>query len=169
MEYATSIDPYFQTQCAVEYTKYVGYSTELQYTKELFKTSTINAISARITKALADAKVEPDGRSIIVPNKTICSVLSDVYSTYVPVTGDIATRNVISPAKPDNYVLDIIEQTIQIIVSDVSNNMEMVAHNNTLTVWTTVMGSFNPHGLQAHDKIKIRNRHPNLMEFNMNY
>lgn len=169
MEYATSIDSHFETKCPNEYIKYVGYSTMSQYTQTLFKTATVDAISARITKALAAAGVEPSGRPIVVPYKTICSVLSQVYDSYLPQMGDIVTRYSIAPAHQDDYIKNIIDQTIEIIVSDVSNNLEMAANNNRLTVWTTVMGSFNPHGLQAHDKPKINNRHPNMMEFNMNY
>jgi hypothetical protein len=160
---------FFETPCPKEYSKYVGYNTVNQYTQILFQPSTVNSISARVTKALADTRVEPNGRPIIVPNATICNVLSGVYDSYVPETGDIMTRYNVMPVKPDDYVKSIVEQTIEIIVADVTNNMEMVAHNNTLTVWTTVLGSFNPHGLQAHGPLKINHRHPNMMEFNMNY
>ena len=45
----------------------------------------------------------------------------------------------------------------------------MEENNRKLTIWTTVYGDFNQHGLQQHSKIKVRNKRPNPMEFNMNY
>ena len=41
--------------------------------------------------------------------------------------------------------------------------------NNTLDIWNTVYGDFNKAGLRAHPKIKLREKHPQYMAFNMNY
>ena len=169
MEYAVSIDPAFQKKCPKEYLKYVGYNTQNQYTSLLFKPEVVDYISKQVTRYLAAKRVEPSGRPIIVPDTPSCHVLSSVYDAYQPNTGDIMTRYVIEPAKPDNYVKNIVDQTIEIIVSNVADNLEIDANNEKLTIWTTVLGNFNPHGLLSHSKIKVNDRHPNFGEFNMNY
>lgn len=168
MEYGILIDKDSEKiSCIAEYSKYVGYNTTNQYTEALFKKTNVDKISSEVTKALSNSKISE--RPILVPNKTICNVLSEVYDTYLPKIGDIMTRYVISPSQTDDYIRDIIMQTIEIIVSDVRNNLEMEKANNKLTIWTTVLGTFNPHGLRSHGPLKINNRHPNMMEFNMNY
>jgi hypothetical protein len=63
----------------------------------------------------------------------------------------------------------IINQTINIITSQIRNEMEMAQNNKKLTVWTTLLGDFNKEGLRSHAPIKIRRKHPQYMAFNMNY
>jgi len=67
------------------------------------------------------------------------------------------------------YLQDMIQQTIEIITSEVKNNLEMEENNRKLTVWTTVLGDFNEQGLRSHPEIKIRQKRPTPMQFNMNY
>ena len=62
------------------------------------------------------------------------------------------------------------DQTIEIIVSDVKNNMEIEEHNKKLTIWTTVLGEgVNDHGLRSHSQIKIRESRPDPFQFHMKY
>jgi hypothetical protein len=63
----------------------------------------------------------------------------------------------------------MINQTINLIVNDVKNNLETEENNKKLTIWTTVYGDFNEQGLRSHPPIKIRNKKPASMQFNMNY
>jgi hypothetical protein len=63
----------------------------------------------------------------------------------------------------------MIDQVIEIIVSDVKTNYETEENNSKLSIWTTVLGTFNDHQLRSHPVIKIKKRHANYMEFNMNY
>ena len=45
----------------------------------------------------------------------------------------------------------------------------MIEANKKLTIWNTVYGDFNKEGLRGHSQIKIREKHPQYMAFNMNY
>jgi hypothetical protein len=45
----------------------------------------------------------------------------------------------------------------------------MDENNKKLTIWTTVLGDFNEHGLRSYAPIKIRENNINKVRFNMNY
>ena len=49
------------------------------------------------------------------------------------------------------------------------NQKEMADCNNSLSIWNSLYGDFNEAGLRAHPKIKLRERRPATMQFNMNY
>ena len=154
--------------CDDNYIKHVGYEQNNVCIKAYFNKGTVKMISKKITELLKG--VAEDNRPIIVPDKTICSVMSDIYDSYRPPTGDIYSRyNIPSGIDSDNYVKSMIEQVIEVITSDVRNNLGMEQNNKKLTIWTTLYGDFNKHGLQQHPEIKIRKRHPQHMAFNMNY
>ena len=63
----------------------------------------------------------------------------------------------------------MIDQVINIITTDVKVNLGMDEHNSKLSAWTTILGDFNEHGLRRHAPIKLRERRPMPMAFNMNY
>ena len=69
----------------------------------------------------------------------------------------------------ESYVQNMIDQVIEVITSDVSNNLEMEENNRKLSIWTTVYGDFNQSGLRQHAPIKIRKKRPQPLMFNMNY
>jgi len=147
--------------------KYSGYE-QGNFEKEYFSKSTIKMISEKVSELLEG--VDEQKRKIVVPDDTIAFVMSDIYDDFRPQIGDINTRYNISKSNgPENYMQDMIDQVIEIIYSDVKNNVEMQQYNSTLTAWTSVYGDFNKHGLQQHPKIKIRNKRPAPMQFNMNY
>lgn len=172
MEYATRI---CGETCDDNFIKHVGYSQHIcdntcgpSCIQRYFGKDTINTISCKVTELLMG--VDPKNRPIIVPDKTICSVMSAVWNNYKPEqAGDIYTKyNIPSPGIPDG-VTTMIDQTINIIVSDVRVNLGMEEHNKKLTIWTTVLGDYNLQGLRSHSKIKIRERRPQPMMMNMNY
>jgi hypothetical protein len=164
MEYAINIDDYL---CDDNYVKHVGYDQNNTVTKKFFSSDTVEIISHKVTELLQG--VDAQNRPIIVPNKTICHLMDSVYSNYRPQTGDIHGRYNIHGDGTSNYIQNMIDEVIEIIVSDVRNNLEMEEHNSKLSIWTTVFGDFNQHGLQQHSKIKVRNKRPASMQFNMNY
>jgi hypothetical protein len=129
--------------------------------------NTIKKISDLITNLLIG--VRSDNRDIIVPDKTIYSVMSSVYENYIPNTSDIHSRYVVPKKDIIDHMKEIEKQTISIIVSDVRNNIGIEEASSKLSVWNTVLGDFNEHGLQAHQKIKLREKRPMPMLFNMNY
>ena len=164
MEYGTEI------KCGEvmndSYVRFVGFqsSVDLNY---YFSKENVKIISNEITELLKG--VDPDNRPIIVPDRTILNILDGVYNTYRPPTGDIYGRYNVPTGDNTGYLQDMIMQTIEIITSDVKNNLEMDENNRKLTVWTTVLGDFNEKGLRSHSDIKIRQKRPTPMQFNMNY
>lgn len=151
-----------------DFYRYAGYSqTSNQCVVDLFSEESINAISRKVTQLTFG--LHPQNRPIIVTNEVIANVLSAIYTNYRPPTGDIYTRYNIPSGRSDNMVQEIIDQTIELIVSQLRTEYTMLENNSKLTVWTTVYGDFNEHFLRAHPIIKIREKRPNPMEFNMNY
>lgn len=147
--------------------RYIGYNDEDSCYAILFDPKNIERMSQKITELLMG--VHPENKRIIVPKEVIGSVLSDIYVNFVPSVGDIYSRYNIPSKQNQSPVAQLINQAIEVIVSDVRNNMEIAQNNAKLTVWTTVYGDFNEHGLRQHPIIKTLKRRPNVMEFNMNY
>ena len=150
------------------YTKHVGFQDTNPCIEKLFNKHTVYTISAKITQLLMG--VHPQNRPIIVPNNTIYNVMDNIYQSYRPRTGDIYGRyNVPSGYSTDSYVQDIIDQVIEVIVSDVKTTYDQDENNKKLSAWTTVLGDFNDHQLRSHPIIKTRLKRPAPMQFNMNY
>ena len=159
---------YGENLCDFGYIKHVGYSENNECIKTYFDVRTVSTISHKVTQLLQG--VDPENRPIIVPTSTICSVMNDIYESYRPPTGDIYSRYTVpSGTSSESYVQNMIDQVIEVITSDVRNNLEMEENNRKLTVWTTVYGDFNEHGLRQHAPIKVRNKRPAPMQFMMNY
>ena len=149
--------------------KHPGWRETNTCVKKYFSNDTVNLISRKITELLQG--VDPEGRDIIVPNSTIAGIMSEIYSSFRPPTGDIYSRFNIPSGEPSNYVQSMIDQVIEIITSDVQNNLGIEENNRKLTAWTTVLGTFNEHGLRSHDELKIRKKNTNhrgMVSF-MNY
>jgi hypothetical protein len=128
----------------------------------------LDSISKAITKLLEG--VDPQNRPIIVSNENIASVMSNVYRFGTRTNiGDIYSRFIIPQEQARNDMRTIVNQTINIIVSNIKNQTGMEEANKKLTVWTTLLGDFNKEGLRAHAPIKLRRKHPQYMAFNMNY
>jgi hypothetical protein len=95
--------------------------------------------------------------------------MSAVYENFTPETGDIYSRYNIPKAQETDYIQRIIDEVINIITTDVKVNLGMEEYNKNLSIWTTVLGDFNLHNLRSHSKIKLRERRPQPMAFQMNY
>lgn len=143
-------------------------SQDSEYLAYLFSDETINVLSKQITDALKG--VDEKGRDIIIPNDKIANVLSSVYR-FGTVTdiGSPFSKDIVPNNQERNDVRNIFNQTINIIVSTIRDEIEIIQNNKKLSVWDTVLGSFNNQGLRSHAPIKIRKRHPQMMAFNMNY
>jgi myosin-crossreactive antigen len=150
----------FGNECNVNYMRHVGYTENNECIQKLYDPSTIRTISCKITDYLEG--VDKCGRPIVVPDKTICNVIDDIYQNFTPAFGDIYTRYSIPKLQPTNYVQDIIDQTIEVIVSDVKANLGMEQCNASLNVWdATLLGDFNKHGLRQYAPIKTLNKRTN--------
>lgn len=169
MEYGIQIDD-GNTARDSSYMRHVGWKEDNPCIREYYSKSTLNTISRKVTELLHG--VDPNNRPILVPDHIISNVMDSVYNTFRPETKGIYARYNIpsnSQASSESYVQNMIDQTIEIITSDVKNNLGMEECNSKLSVWTTVLGDFNDHGLQSHPQIKIRNKRPTPMQFNMMY
>lgn len=150
------------------FTKYVGFQDTNSCIEKYYSKETVKTISSKISELLQG--VHPENKRIIVPNETIYNIMDNIYYSYRPMTGDIYSRyNVPNGTTTESYVQDMIDQVIEVIVSQIKIDYETEANNAKLSVWTTVLGEFNDHQLRSHPVIKLRNRRPAPMQFNMNY
>lgn len=163
MEYAQNINN-------GDFIRYVGYTESTPGIKNLFSDANLNTISYKITQLLEG--IDPEGRSIVVPKSTISGVIDNIYQSQKPAVGDIFTRYIVPTNNGcEDMVQNIINQTIEVIVSDIRNTIGMDEHNKSLSIWTTVLGDFNEHQLRGHAPIKIREKntsHRGMVGF-MNY
>jgi hypothetical protein len=157
------------------FTRFVGWSetdpfsdTVLSGTQRFFSQDTVNIISAKVTELTMG--VHERNIPIKVTDNVISHVMSNVYSNFRPPTGDIHSRYII-PTKegPYSYIQEMIDRTIEIIVSDLKNSFGMRYNNESLSIWTTVYGDFNAHKLRQHAPIKVVNKRPDPMQFFQNY
>jgi len=150
--------------------KHVGYSDgvpdEQSCAQIYFSQQNVTKLSKKITELLMG--VEKNNRPIVVPDTNISNVMSTVYDNYIPEIGDIHTRYIIVN-KNTNQIDKMNDTVINIIVTNIKNELEIEENNKKLTIWTTVLGDFNKHGLMSHSKIKLREKRPQSMAFNMNY
>lgn len=176
MEYGTPLHDYDEAigceqDCDENYLKYVGWEYSAENRKcyeELWSECNLDKMQKKITQLLQG--VDPNGRNIIVTKENICHILSEVYSSHRPQVGDIYSRYIQSGIEgPRNDVRDIIDRAVQIIVSQVRNELGMIECNSKLTVWNSLLGDFNEQGLRAHPPIKLNNRRSTRFQFNMNY
>ena len=129
---------------------------------EFFSKNTVDYISAECTKQLKG--IDEQGRDIVIPDNRILEVMNTVQLSYNFPTGFGAPV-----MTPQIYYDNMVSQTIERIVFDVSNTIQIEQCNLKKTIWTTVLGDFNKERLQSHSQIKIRNKHPDLFTINMRY
>lgn len=147
------------------YLAHVGYENSNPAIAAFFSDSTARFIQSKVTELLRT--FYPPG--IIVPCDRIVEVMNDIYRAYRPSTGDPMTRYVIPSLENPNYVDELINQVVEVITSDVKNNLLTEQRNSKLTIWTTLFGDFNEHGLRQHAPIKLQKKRPKTMLFNMRY
>jgi hypothetical protein len=148
-----------------QYTKHVGYSDTNAAIGGYFSMDTASFIAAKCGELLSDTF--PQG--VVVPIPSVVDVMNNVYEGYRPATGDIYSRYTIPSAENPNCVDEMINQCVQVIVTQVKDNLEMDARNAQLNNWVVMYGSFNEAGLRAHAPIKVRERRPQPLMINMNY
>ena len=155
--------------CNNNYLKHVGYTEEDNpCIQKYFSVTTIKIIQQKVTELTLG--VDPDNRPIQVSEDVICNVMSQIYDSFKPAVGDIFTRyNIPTGSTSVSYVDDMINQVIEVIVSDIRNTTMMEENNKKLTAWTTLLGDFNEHNLRSHSIIKVQNKRPAPFQFNMNY
>jgi len=159
-----------ERQLNQEFTRHVGFegtSENRDNYNYLWSEEHLKVIQRQIAQLLQG--VDKKNRPIFVTLEVIGNVLSQTYSTHRPRVGDIYSRY-IQPENPQrNDVAEIVNRTIEIIVSQIRNEYQMIEQNKKLSVWNTVRGDFNAAGLRSHAPIKLRKRRTQQMMFNMNY
>ena len=149
------------------YLRYCGWGEDNKCIKKLFSLETVQMISKIVTQLTIG--VDDKNRKIIVPNERIYEVLDGTFKAYRPPTGDIYSRYIIPNNEQANMVQSIIDQTIEVIVSNIKNQLGMEQQNEKLSPWVQVYGDFSEHQLRSHPPIKILEKRPSTMQFNMNY
>jgi hypothetical protein len=165
--YSQSAPTVGQSECDFNYLRHVGYSEHPTGFYKFFSKDTVALISKKITQLTKG--VDKLNRDIIVPDQRICEVMDGVYQQFRPSTGDIYTRYVIDSEEQNSMTQNLIDQTIEVIFSNIVNQLGIEEANSKLSAWVQVYGDFNVEGLRAHSEIKIREKRPISMEFHMRY
>ena len=149
--------------------RYVGYDyTSNAAEQALFSDQNLNLIQLKCKQLLKG--VHPSGKDIIIQKATICDVLDTAWSNYKRQNiGDIYTIFTIPLGDKTSPFDSIVDQTIEYITNYVRSDYGMREENSKLTIWTSVLGDFNQHGLRPHDVIKIQEKRPTPMQINMRY
>lgn len=148
--------------CDDNFMRYIGWNKEYSYNpclSKYFCQETVDKVSRQVTQNLQG--VGPNNRPIIVTDDVICHVMSSVYQDRKGKVGDIYTIFTIADVSPDDIVLSMIDRTIEIITTNITNEYGMIENNSKLTKWTTLLGDFNLQGLRSHPIIKIREKNTN--------
>lgn len=66
-------------------------------------------------------------------------------------------------------IFNIISDTVSRIVSSITVEHNMIVNNSKLDKWDTVLGDQNKHGIRQFTNIKLNNKKPPGMMFNMTY
>jgi len=129
-----------------------------------FTPELVSMMSCQITMHLQG--VHPSGRPVVVPDHAILGMLDSQAQSYRP---PAYSPGVMIPNSRPYGLQEIVNRTISAIVNEVSYEYGMEAARNTWDVRNQLLGDFNPHGLQAHSGIKIRENTATTSEFQMRY
>jgi hypothetical protein len=147
--------------------RYVGYDKDYNRNAAIFTEENVQLIQREVSRLLRG--VDPRGRIIQVTKDVVVKALDNIAQGYTPETGAPYGRFMFDDDCRRNDPAAIVTQTINFIVSAVKTDIEIQDANSKLTVWTTVLGDFNEHGIRRHPELKMRERRPDPMMFNMNY
>ena len=153
--------------CDSNYIRYAGWDETNPAVKRLYSPETIKLISRKVTELTLG--VDPKNRPILVPDNRICEVLDGIYSNYRPTVGDIHTRYILPNNAQQDQIASVIDQTIEMIVSNIRNQIGMEGQNQKLSAWIQLYGDFNAGGLRQFPPIKLKEKRASTMQFNMNY
>lgn len=151
--------------------QFVGWQTITDWnplTQKLFTKTTVHVIQQKVGDYLTG--VDSNGRRIIPTERVVVTALFGIFREHAPRTGDIYGKFlVVDDSKRDDYAY-IVDKTISLLVQGIRDDLGMAEQNQKLTIWTTVLGDFNEHGLRQHPPLKINNgKRPDPMLFHMRY
>lgn len=154
----------------VDSNQYVGWDQQVNWNSflsKLFSKETIQTIQKKTSEYLVG--VDEQGRNIIPTDRVVESALYGVFQNYRPKTGDIYGKYTVNNDNSRDDYSYIVDQTISLLVRGIRNELEMQQNNSKLTIWTTLLGDFNEHGLRQYAPIKVKNKRPDPMLFHMRY
>lgn len=150
------------------YYRYVGWKmSENAFDRAFFSKQTVEYISSKVSDLLKCLR--SDGKTIKVTDNVIANVMSNMYITYRPQLGNMYFMLTQPQDQPRDDMKTLCDLTIQMIYDYIKNEYEMDENNKKLTIWTTVYGDFNEHGLRQHAPIRVNENPINKLRFNMNY
>ena len=148
--------------------RYVGWSvSQGELDKRFFSEQTVRDISNKLQELLKCLR--KDGRPIIVADRVIAHMMSEVFYKNRPQLGDGYFMYNIPAAEPRNDYETMKEMVIEMIFNNIKTEYEIDENNRKLTIWTSVLGDFNKHGLRQYTNLKINEKNINKVRFNMNY
>jgi hypothetical protein len=134
--------------------------------KFFFSQETVDFIGSEITRVLKGF-----GMDIRVAPHVIGSAMSDVIRAQNPVLGDIHTRYTMPKDPPRNDARSMINEVINVIVNQILTEQQVACSNAKLSVWSSVLGNFNAHGLRQYSLIDAPIKRNDIIKgvFMMNY
>ena len=137
----------------------------------LLSDETINYIKSKISEKIEESKLPTNefimtqlrheintlnGRRADRDNKITTDNYKNIYTNKL---GKFSEKNIFT----------IIYNTIAHIISIINIESNMIKNNSKLDKWDRILGDHNKHGIRQYSQIKINNRKPQGMMFNMNY
>jgi hypothetical protein len=141
----------------------VTHNDDLGY-RIYFSQQNINFISGQIRGQLLKA-----GFNMIVTERVITNVMSEILRKHTPFTGDIYSRYIIPAQSARNDIENMNNRVINIIVSTIVDEEDARKWNESLSIWDTVYGDFNRKGLRAHSIIRKKDNDYMKGQINFNY
>lgn len=150
--------------------QFIGWEQQVSwnpYLNKLFSKETIKTIQQKVSEYLEG--LDDQGRKIVPTDRVVENALYGVFNNNRPQTGDIYGKyTVVNDNSRDDYSY-VVDQTISLLVRGIRDEIEMRQNNSKLTIWTTLMGDFNEHGLRQYAPIKVKNKRPDTFLFHMRY
>lgn len=136
--------------------------------QRLFTKQTVQTIQQKVSEYLAG--VDPNGKRIIPSERVVVNGLYGVFRSHTPEElGDIYGKYLVTNMNQRNDIAYMIDKTISLLVRAIRDELEMAQNNEKLTIWTTLLGDFNEHGLRQFPPIKVREKRPDNFLFHMRY
>lgn len=135
--------------------------------QKLFSKQTIRTIQQKTSEYLVG--LNPDGKRIVPSDRVVEAILYGVYRSHRPETGDIYGKYLVNNMNMRNDYAYIVDKCISLLVRGIRDELETEQNNQKLSIWTTVLGDFNEHGLRQYAPIKIREKRPDNFQFHMRY
>lgn len=133
-----------------------------------FSDRTYQYIKSNLDSLLSDITERP----ILVTEKVIRSVMENIFNNNRPAAiGDIYSKYHMT-GLDCAHTFDLnkmVQEVIEVIFSVIRNEYQMATINRSMSAYNALYGTSNECGLLAHPPIKLLERRPMPMQFNMRY